>query len=132
MVANDSGFTLGGGDDAASYFRSGPDFLEFESTILFGEYYGGGYLVRVAKEDARLVLRWQESPADRVPQDWMDKPSRVLVEQLEELTVATRQEYAMGWSDQRRNDDLSAPALVKLNVKSAGRYWPELIMQVRR
>jgi general secretion pathway protein J len=132
VVANDSEFSLGGGENAVSYFHSGTDFLEFESTILFGEYYGGSYLIRVAKEDAKLVLRWQESPVDRVPQDWIDKPSRVLVEHLEELTVATREEYAMEWTDRRRNDDLTVPALVKLNVKAAGRYWPELIMQVRR
>jgi general secretion pathway protein J len=130
-VGNNSDFSTGGGDSDASYFRSGTDFLEFESTILFGERYGGSYLVRVAKENAQLVLRWQEPLVDRMPQDWMGKPSRVIVEQLEEFTVATKEEYPMEWS-QRRVGDLTVPALVRLNIKAAGRYWPDLIMQVQR
>jgi general secretion pathway protein J len=124
-------FTLGGGAIQDTYFRSGTDFLEFESTILFGERYGGSYLVRVAKENAQLVLRWQEPLVDRMPQDWMGKPSRVIVEQLEEFTVVTREEYPMEWS-QRREDDRTVPALVRLTVKAAGRYWPDLIMQLQR
>lgn len=131
VVINNSEFSLGGGADEASYFRSGTDFLEFKAAILFGEHYGGSYLIRVAKESAKLVLRWQESPVDGVPQDWTDKPSRVLVEQLEELTVTTKEEYSMEWSEDRR-DNQTVPALVRLNVKAAGRHWPDLVMQARR
>ncbi|HEY6130908.1 MAG TPA: prepilin-type N-terminal cleavage/methylation domain-containing protein [Halioglobus sp.] len=124
--------SLGGENNEASYFLSGDDFLELKSTILFGERYGGSYLVRVAKEDTRLVLRWQESPADGVLRDWMDAPSRVLVDQLDELKVATRQEYSNEWSDTRSTDEPVAPALVRLQLKAAGRYWPDLIVQVQR
>ena len=77
------------------------------------------------------MLRWQEPVVDGVPQDWMDKPSRVIVEQLEEFTVATREEYPLEWSP-RRVGDRTVPALVRLNVKAAGRYWPDLIMQLQR
>jgi general secretion pathway protein J len=124
-------FSLGGGAIQESYFRSGTDFLEFESTILFGERYGGSYLVRVAKENTELVLRWQESTVSGARQDWVGKPSRVIVEQLEEFTVSRKKEYPMEWSEGRKGDP-DVPALVRLNVKAAGRHWPDLIMQVRR
>jgi general secretion pathway protein J len=129
--ANDE-LTTGSGASDASYFRSEQDFLEFKSTILFGESYGGSYLVRVAKEGARLVFRWQESPVGGAPQEWAKMPSRVIVEQLEELKVSTRKDYTQAWADKRSEDDFSVPALVRLHVKAAGRYWPDLIMQVQR
>lgn len=126
-------FALGASSGSEhGHFVFGEDFIELKTTILFGERYGGSYLVRVAKEGAQLVLRWQEPPADRIVQQWADKPSRVMVENLEEFTVATRKEYAMEWSGLQSKDDLSAPALVRLRVKSAGRYWPDLILQMQR
>jgi general secretion pathway protein J len=133
VIARDSGeFSLGGGGDDASYFRHGEDFLEWESIILFGERYGGSHLVRVAKEGPQLVLRWQDPPVDGKPLDWMEMPSRVIVEQLDELTVATRQEFDKDWSDRASVEDELAPALVRLRIKAAGRYWPDLIAQVQR
>lgn len=132
MVGSNSDFSLGGGSSEASYFRSGEDFLEFESIVLFGELYGGSYLVRVAKEKTQLVLRWQELPGSKPVQEWKDMPSRVMVEQLDELTVATREEYAKAWEDRRREDDLSVPMVVRLGIKASGRHWPDLIMQVQR
>lgn len=129
--ANDD-LTTGGGARDASYFRSEQESLEFKSTILFGESYGGSYLVRVAKEGASLVFRWQESPVEGAPQDWSKAPSRVMVDQLEELKVSTRKDHTQAWSDERSDDDFSVPAQVRLHVKAAGRYWPDLIMRVQR
>lgn len=132
VVGVDDGLTTGGGTSDASYFRSEQDYLEFKSTILFGESYGGSYLVRVAKEGANLVLRWQEAPVEGMPQDWSDKPSRVMLGQVEEFRVFTRKEYAQPWLDNRSDDDFSMPAHVRLQLKAAGRYWPDLIMQLQR
>jgi general secretion pathway protein J len=129
--ANDD-LTTGGGTRDASYFRSEQESLEFKSTILFGESYGGSYLIRVAKEGGSLVLRWQESLVDGAPQDWSKMPSRVMVEQLEELNVSTRKDDTQAWSDETSEDDFSVPAQVRLHIKSSGRYWPDLIMQVQR
>jgi general secretion pathway protein J len=129
--AND-GLTTGGGTNDASYFRSQQHSLEFKSTVLFGESYGGSYLVRLAKEGTSLVFRWQESPVDGVPREWGEMPSRVMLEQLDEFEVFTRKDYAQAWSNQRSDEDISVPALVRLHVKAAGRYWPDLIMQVQR
>ena len=131
VVGSDAGgLSTGGGSRTATYFSYGEGFLELKSTILFGEGYGGSYLVRVAREGANLVLRWQESPDNGIPRDWLEMPSRVIVEQLEEFTVATRQEFGRSWSDDR--NDGGPPALVRLQVKAAGRHWPDLILRVQR
>ena len=131
VVGSDSGgFTTGGGSRESTYFKYGKSFLELKSTILFGEGYGGSYLVRVAQEGATLMLRWQDFPDSGVPLEWMDMPSRVVVAQLQEFTVTVRQEFGMEWSGIGRDE--GSPALVRLQVKAAGRNWPDLILRVQR
>jgi general secretion pathway protein J len=126
-----SGLSLGGAGAAGdtSHFRHGVDFLEMKSTILFGEGYGGSYLVRVGKEGTELVLRWQETPVNGAILNWAEMPSRVVIGQLEEFTVATQMEYGSGWSDQWSEGE--SPSLVLLKIKAAGRSWPALVMQVQ-
>ncbi len=126
------GLRLGGSSDQETYFLWGDDFLELESTILFGERYGGSYLVRVGKENSSLVLRWQERPASGVLEDWGGTPSRVMIEHLEEFSLATRAEYGEDWSGRKSEGQLSVPALVRLQMKAAGRDWPDLVLQVQR
>ncbi|MDG2271299.1 MAG: prepilin-type N-terminal cleavage/methylation domain-containing protein [Halioglobus sp.] len=128
--ADPNALTLGGSPDSQSYFISGTDFLELDATVLFGERYGGTYLVRIAKEDDQLVLRWQESNGGLAPKDWNDKYSRVIVAQLEEFEVLTREDYRKDWIENRRVDT-SKPFLVMLKVKAAGRNWPDLIVRVK-
>ena len=114
-----------------SYFISGNDFLELDATVLFGERYGGTHQVRIAKEDDQLVLRWQESNGGTAPKDWKDKLSRVMIAQLEEFQVLTREDYRQDWVENRRTDT-SKPLLVMLKVKAAGRNWPDLIVRVKQ
>jgi general secretion pathway protein J len=45
--------------------------------------------------------------------------------------VAVREEFDGEWSD-RWLEERAAPALVRMQVKSAGRYWPDLLMKVQR
>lgn len=129
--ADPNALTLGGGPGSQSYFISGTDFLELDATVLFGERYGGTYLVRIAKEDDQLVLRWQESNGGTAPKDWNDKYSRVMVAQLDEFVVLTREDYRKDWTENRRVDT-SKPLLVMLKVKAAGRNWPDLIVRVKQ
>ena len=126
-------FVLGPGDinGFESYFASGNDFLELDATVMFGERFGGTYLVRIAKEDDQLVLRWQESNGGVAPKDWNDKYSRVMVAQLEEFVVLTRENYRKDWLKDGRVDT-DKPLLVMLKVKAAGRNWPDLIVRVKQ
>lgn len=126
------GLTLGGGSMGSTYFRLIDGGAEWKSTILFGESFGGTYVVRVAREGDELMLRWVEPlPNGRPPEKWDDTPSRVLVRELEEFSVFARKEFDSEWQD-RWTESRQAPALVRMQVKSSGRFWPDLIMQVHR
>lgn len=131
VVGSDSGgLTVGGGSQEQTYFKFGEDFLEWKSTILFGEAYGGSYFVRVAQEDDQLMLRWLDSKATPKPGDWEQAPSRQLVADLQSFEIGLRQEFPDDWRESWDGGD--PPALVRLQIKSADRYWPDLILKVQR
>jgi len=126
------GLSLGGGGRGATYFRLGEGFLEWKTNLLFGEAYGGTHVVRIAAEQGRLMLRWMEPTATGLNSArWQEAPSRPLVDQLEEFTVSLRPEFGDDWVESWEESTV-APALVRIEMKSAGRFWPELIMQVQR
>ena len=125
----------GGGITDSSHFLAGEDFIEFDTSVMFGENYGGKHRVRIGQEGAALVFRWLQLPAPglrNVDWDWSAQSSRVLVPQLESLTIATRNEFADDWVTSRGEFDRSVPVLVRLNMTAAGQYWPDLIMRARQ
>ena len=126
--ATSGGLALGGGGQDAAYLAIGQGSLAWKSTILFGEDFGGSYLVRVAKEDDLLVLRWQEQGSSGEPGDWAAADQRTLVRQVEEFEVSSRKDYGDSWQQQWQEGD--QPAWVRLQIKAWGRYWPEVIMEV--
>ncbi len=130
--SNHGGLTLGGGIREATYFRAGSGFVEWKARLLFGESFGGSYVVRVAREGDQLVLRWlgpmRILEGERA---WEQAPSRVLVGEVEDYQVAVREEFDSDWRNNWDETSLS-PALVRLQVKARGRYWPELVMAVPR
>ena len=124
------GLTLGGSSGTGStYFRIYPEAVEWKSIVLFGESFGGSHLLRVAREDDQLVLRWISPEFSRRAPDWPAAPSRVLVSDLQELQVSYRRELDGDW--QREWDQAGTPSLLRLQIKASGRYWPELIMGLR-
>jgi general secretion pathway protein J len=126
--ASGGGLTLGGSSRDGAYLAIEPGSLAWKSTILFGEDFGGSYLVRVAKEDDLLVLRWQVPGTSGEPGDWAAADERILVKEVEEFDVAWRKGYRDSWQRQWQQGD--QPAWVRLRIKAWGRYWPELIMEV--
>ncbi len=130
--SNVGGLTLGGGVQESTYFRATANFVEWKARLLFGESFGGTYVVRVAREGQDLVLRWM-GPEQLLLDDvyWEKAPSRVLVSEVEEYSVALKGEFQGSWETEWQDTSL-APALVRMQVKAGGRYWPELIMSVQR
>jgi general secretion pathway protein J len=121
---------LGGGGSSreSAYLELAPDGLAWKSTILIGERFGGSYLLRVAREEEQLVLRWQEGDASGRPGDWSQAPARTLVEGLQDFEVSWRETIRGDWRQQWERGD--KVGWVRLQVKAGNRYWPELIMQV--
>ena len=133
VVGSDSGgLSLGASSGGSTYFKLREQGVEWKSTVLFGEAFGGTHIVRVAMEGEQLVLRWAEPSVNgRGPDDWSNMPSRTLVSDLEEFAIAVRREYDTDWIGEWKEPRI-APALVRMQIKSAGRFWPDLIMQVQR
>jgi len=125
------GLSLGGGLREAAYYSFGEGSLEWKSIILFGEAYGGTHYVRVEDDEGNLVLRWLDTGGDQPDkEDWAKAPSRILVRDLESLGISLRQEFTGDWSERWEGGD--PPALVRLQIKSAGKFWPDLILRVQR
>lgn len=123
-----SGLTLGSKSREAPYFELTPEALIWKSTILIGERFGGSYMLRLAREDDLLVLRWQEPGISGQPEDWREAQMRTMVDELQEFEISWRGDYRDDWQREWRRGDVAG--WVRLQVRAAGRYWPELIMQV--
>lgn len=124
------GLTLGGGARSAAYFEGTDSLLLFKANILFGEDFGGQYVLRFAAEDGDLVMRWHTSQGDSRGIDWAQAPSRVLVHQVDLFEVAYRPAPEADWVAEWRNG--GTPVALRLRLRAAERYWPELIMAVPR
>lgn len=125
-----SRLSLGGRSQESSYFEMTRDSLAWKSTILFGEYYGGSYLVRVAREEGQLVLRWIDPVLAGVAPDWSKAMSRVLVKELDDFRISYRAEFGSPWTEEPDRNVI--PRLVRLQIQAAGRHWPDLICRVHR
>lgn len=128
--SDSGGLSLGGGISEQTFFEVRDGALFWETVMLIGESYGGSYLVRVAGEDQKLVLRWiAERPTDREI-DWNRAPARTLVNNLDSFEVAYRREPDGEWLE--RWDARGTPGWVRLRIQSRDRYWPDLIAAVAR
>ena len=124
------GLTLGGGMDEKALFEIRGDTLLWRTVMLMGESTGGSYVVRVGREDDELRLRWtsvSELPADF---DWNTAPGRTLVSGLQSFEVAYRRAPDGAWLDEW--DQRGPPGWVRLRIRSAQRYWPDIIAEVAR
>lgn len=123
-----SGLTLGGGNTDIAYFRGGAEAMEWKATVKFGETYGGKFILRVSRQGDELVLQWQDSPRRLYDLDWSDAQSRLLVSDVDELSLAYRLEPRGPW--EAVLDDEVVPSMVRVRLKVRGLYWPDLVMAV--
>ncbi len=125
------GLTLGGGPSDAAWFGGTAVELVFKANIMFGENFGGQYLLRLAREEGELVLRWQESRGDARNVSWEETPSRVMVRDLQQFEVAYRGSVEKDWVPEWPTGG-GVPASLRLRLRSQERFWPELVMAVPR
>lgn len=124
------GASLTEGAREFSYFQGDETGFVWKARVVFGESYGGTFLVRVARDaSGRLVLWWQLPPASMDAISWEGQQSRVLVPGLQEFQVAYRGAPGADW--QPYWDERYSPDLVRLVIKANDRYWPELVMVVQ-
>ena len=113
-----------------NYFKLTKQSVAWKSTVLFGETFGGSYLVRVAREDDTLVLRWQKPSVKGDADNWDDASERVLVTNVEDFVLSYRPEFTAEWTSELDRNVI--PVLMRMQIKTSGRYWPDLILRVER
>ena len=125
------GLSLGGGMQDRAVFELSPEgALVWKAVVLFGEAYGGQYLVRLGKKGGDLELRWREDTGDAPLTGWNKAASRTLVSGVDRFEVAYRREAGGPW--QTDWDQRGPPGWVRLRLQVQGRYWPDLVMEVAR
>tara|TARA_R110001599_G_scaffold145321_1_gene327639 strand:- start:96010 stop:96627 length:618 start_codon:yes stop_codon:yes gene_type:complete len=122
------GLSLGAASKEEAYFELSSNALIWKSTILIGERFGGSYLLRLAREDDLLVLRWQKPLVPGQPKEWREAQVRTLADELQEFEISWREGFRDEWQREWRPGDVAG--WVRLQIRTGGRYWPELIMQV--
>lgn len=124
------GLTLGGRPSDAAYFEGTDGLLMFKANIVFGEDFGGQYVLRFAAEDGDLVMRWHAAQGNSRGIDWVQAPSRVLVREVDLFEVAYRATSSADWLPEWRGG--GTPVALRLRLRAAQRFWPELVMRVPR
>lgn len=126
--SSSGGLSLGGDRGGATVFETAPESMIWKTGLRFGESSGGSYVVRVARESANLVLRWQQPDQRGELRPWNNVSSRTLVDNLQEFSVNYRRRVGGDW--QSDWDDRGPPGWVRLRIQTADRYWPDLVMEV--
>ncbi|MFV0478778.1 MAG: type II secretion system protein J [Parahaliea sp.] len=128
--SSQGGLSLGGASEESAYFSGTANAMVWRATIKFGESYGGKHLLRVIQQGSDLVLQWQDGATTTFDLSWDGKPSRRLVANIEEFSLAYKISFASNWTT--TIDQGVIPALVRVRIKTRDRYWPDLIMEVLR
>ncbi|EAQ98320.1 prepilin-type N-terminal cleavage/methylation domain-containing protein [Congregibacter litoralis] len=128
--SSSGGLTMGGGSAEMTVFEASPTQLMWKTTMMFGESTGGSFVARVAQESDDIVLRWQKMDARGQMGDWNNAAARTLVEGAQEFSVAYRRQPNGLWLSEW--DGRGAPGWVRLRIRSAERYWPDIVMEVAR
>lgn len=124
------GLSVGGDLGGNSLFEVQPDSLMWKAALLLGESAGGSYVVRVALENEKVVLRWQPGRSLGELREWNTVPHRTLVTDVEQFAVAYRRGFGGPW--ERKWDRRGAPDWVRLRIQAGGRFWPDIVMQVAK
>lgn len=129
--SNTGGLSLGGDGSGRAVFEITEEGgIIWKAVVLFGESFGGSYLVRLRREQDRLVLHWRK-PSDEPPlQSWNKAPTRTLVSGVDSFEIAYRRAPGDPWLTAW--DRAGPPGWVRLRLQVRGRFWPDLVMAVMR
>ena len=130
VTGGGGGLSFGARTKPMSYFRGDEEIMVWKAPVIFGETYGGAVYVRVAREEELLTLRWQEVQGFEEPEDWPEDYVRILADDVEEIELTYRDGFNASWLTDWQLQ--GSPSHVRMSLKSAGRYWPEMIFEVQR
>lgn len=124
------GLGLGGSSGSAgqALMLGDDDSVIWRATVLFGESYGGAYLLRLGRADDELVLAWSDQQALPADIDWSRAPSKTVVSGLQDFSVGYREAFGEPWTSEWTGE--GTPLLVRFRIKTRDRYWPDLVALV--
>jgi general secretion pathway protein J len=122
--------SLGGGPSPDTYFEAGPDTFVWKAPMTMGESAGGRYLLRVGREDNRLVLRWLPDDNTGRSAQWNKAMAKTLLNDINAFETAYRSEIEADWSAQWPAQN--TPRWVRIRVQKDQRYWPDIVIDLAR
>lgn len=134
VVSTDQSALGGPFDDSTTFDRNyGVAFSGARNSVVWvapftgGTTLGGVHMLRLAREDDQLVLRWVpwRGPAGRAA--WASAPRHVVMEDVETFTLAYRPAFGEAWVS-RWEGEANNPVAVSVSLQAGGRFMPEIIV----
>lgn len=121
--------SLGGAVETNGVFNGDQHSVRWSAPLVMGQGAGGLYDVQLSHENRQLLLRWR-NPVRGYGQDpsWSSAPQRVLLHGVDEFQLQYRTALGEPWIDQC--DDQCKPLALSLQIKTGGRYWPQMIVSL--
>ncbi|MFT4614746.1 MAG: general secretion pathway protein J [Bacteroidia bacterium] len=113
----------------ATFFGGDSTEMVWVSPVIAGTRLGGAYAIHLVHEEDQLMLRWHPYRMDLTEGDWSNLPPRALVESVEEFEISYLPDYGEDWVEEWVPAKHS-PAAVRLTIRAAGKYWPELVIRL--
>lgn len=119
--------------DSAVHFIGGREFMQWVSPMPVPNQQGL-WVSRLEWRDNQLLIRFK--PGIEVPEWSEDDLTYVLASDVEEFALAYRKSVYADWQPDLTGGEqalaANLPSHVRLQLKVAGRYWPEIIIQLQR
>lgn len=119
-------------EDAAgfgAYFWGGPEHLVWVSRLVAGADLGGAFVMQMTYRDDKLGIQWHPYVSSVEALNWEDVESRILLDDVEEFELGYLSAFGNEWVDEWTGVGFN-PVAVRINIKSRGKYWPELVMRL--
>jgi general secretion pathway protein J len=116
------------------FFLGFPSEVIWVAPVMGGAGFGGAHILHLSLDNDQLVLRWHPYQTNVTGIDWGQLPRRVLLEDVERLILGYRTEPWLSeggpvWVEEWTGA-FSNPAAVRLSIKAAGRFWPEIVIRL--
>ena len=117
-------------EPSASYFQGSSSEVVWVAPLIAGADLGGAFVMQLNYIDERVELSWHPYRPSLEARNWTEVEPRVLLEDVEEFTIAYLGNYGGEWLEEW-SESPANPVAVRLNIKSRNKYWPELVVRLQ-
>jgi general secretion pathway protein J len=117
------------GESYGTYFGGDTAHLMWVSPLVAGADIGGAFIMYLTLVDKQLQLRWYPYQSDVEAVNWNDLEPRILLQSVDEFQLGYLGFYGGEWLDLWDSSQRN-PVAVRINIRAAKKYWPELIIRL--